>query len=79
MVRWAAPGGWGAGWRRSGMLAALAAYGTGIESLQPFVPNAGRTFDWADLLMNVAGVILGAWLCERLVADGRSQAAPAPP
>jgi VanZ family protein len=42
------------------VLAALLAFGGAIELLQQFVPN--REAEWADLLADAAGIVLGAGL-----------------
>jgi len=68
LVRWATAAGGRRvpGWRR--VVAALLLYAVAIETLQPLIGGAGRTFDWLDMACNVAGVGFG-WLLYGLVGE----------
>lgn len=66
LVRWSIPSVWGKGKMRFVLILALVAYGAAIECMQPLMPNAGRTFEWGDLLLDGVGVILGVLVCEIL-------------
>ena len=70
LIRWSIPGVWGKGWRRAVVIVALAAYGAGIECIQPLIPQAGRMFEWMDLLLDCVGIGVGVWTCERLARKG---------
>jgi hypothetical protein len=67
LVRWSLPR---EGTRlRLGALAALAVYAGAIEVLQPSLTSGQRTFEWADLACNYAGLCAGwalfPWLTAR--------------
>jgi VanZ family protein len=66
LVWWSVPAPCGRGTPGTVLVLALLAYGAGIECLQPLMPGAGRTFEWIDLLLDAAGVVLGIWTCEAL-------------
>ena len=65
-VRWSLPFRAGQTGQPLMILLMLCAYGFGIECLQPLMPAAGRSFEWADLLADGVGTILGLWACGRL-------------
>ena len=74
LVRWSIPDRWGRGWNGAVVILVLAAYGFGTECIQALVPSQGRSFEWADVLMDGLGSLLGMWLCGRLVCPaGRSR------
>jgi len=66
LVRWSIPNRWGKGWRGVVVILVLAVYGAGTECIQPGIPNAARTFEWADIMMDCIGVVAGMWMCGRL-------------
>lgn len=76
LVRWSIPAPWGEGKTRVGMILALLAYGAGIECLQPFMPGAGRTFEWTDLLLDAVGVFMGILVCEYLARQEQPELVP---
>ncbi|HEY5998799.1 MAG TPA: VanZ family protein [bacterium] len=65
LARWSLPA---EGGRRPAAAAALVVYATAIEALQPALTAGQRTFEWADLACNAAGVSAGWMLFPRLTA-----------
>lgn len=66
LVRWSIPLGWGRGWKRIAVAAAVIGYGVATECIQPRISGAGRAFEWLDIAMDSLGGVFGLWLCGRL-------------
>lgn len=61
-LRWALPWTFSKGPAWIGGLALCLAYGLAIEAIQGAVPSAGRSFEWADLVADGCGALLGWWM-----------------
>jgi hypothetical protein len=66
LIRWSIPNPWGRGWKAGGIMLILMAYGAGTECVQALILSLGRSFEWADILMDCIGVAVGMLVCGRL-------------
>jgi len=66
LIRWSIPNPWGRGWKGGGIMLVLMSYGIGTECLQALIPSLGRSFEWADILVDCIGIVAGMSLCGRL-------------
>ena len=63
LIRWSIPNPWGRGWKGGLVRLVLMSYGTGTECLQALFSSLGRSFEWADILMDCIGIVLGTLVC----------------
>jgi VanZ family protein len=68
LIRWSIPSPWGRGWKGVVVVLVLILYGIGTECLQALFPSLGRSFEWADILVNFIGVVAGTVLCGRVAS-----------
>lgn len=76
VVRWGLPGALAGGRGRTMALAALVGYAAAMEFLQAAIPAAQRTFEWADLALNQAGLWAGWVLLAPVVLRPAQARAP---